>query len=163
MLSRLLTAGAVILVAALMPPSVTADTVTKVCNVGRMKVKISDSFQETASSSYKNMPATAINFVQGSSSGCVVVHFSAEVSVSEETIMWLRAVIDGGDYIAIARDLPVHYNASGGDLHAFNFVFTGIPAGAHRVAIQWWSGGSTPANPLRVFVWNRSTIVQYAP
>lgn len=151
------TAAAVLLALALMPLSAAADTVaTKACNLGRVKAITSDVEVTTTSMTYKNILGARLRFAQGSSSQCVIVHFSAHAQASGLERMRIRAVIDDGAGIAEPKDIV--FVRSTISTSAFNFVFTDIPAGSHVVTIQWLSELGNIAT-----LFHRSMIVQFAP
>ena len=113
-------------------------------------------FSNVTSADYVNVPGTAISFTQGRP-GCVLVMFSSGVETSSNQIR-LRAVIDGSAYIAEPNN--VGFTAFADDYiaaRAFNFVFKGIPAGTHTVAVQAFPSFATGYGKLG----ERSTVVFY--
>ena len=110
---------------------------TPECIAGAFKAKTETVVYNinVTSPNYVTVPGTAITFTQGGP-GCVLVMFSSEAETSSNQIK-LRAVIDAGAYIAAPADARFtafadSYTAA----RAFNFVFKGIPAGTHTVAVQ---------------------------
>ena len=131
---------------------------TAKCVAGAFKAKTEtlDYIINVTSPNYVTVPGTAIAFTQGGT-GCVLVMFSSEAATDSNQIK-LRAVIDGGAYIAEPANARFtafadSYTAA----RAFNFVFKGIPAGTHTVAVQAFpsfAGGSA-------MLGQRSTVVFY--
>jgi len=120
-------------------------------------------FSTTSSATYVNIPDTQITFVQ-SKPGCVIVHYSAFVFAANAgaALMYVRPLLDGA-----VTAVPAETQFAGDDdednegrwarSHAMNFVFPNVPAGAHRIVMQWRSfvAGQT------IFTHRRTTLVHH--
>ena len=153
--------AAVAMAALAYSPLAASPVITPMCALGGLKAKLAPDQVSTKSTSYKQMPDMGFFFNQGSA-GCVVVQFSAEVSVATDGArMLIRAVLDDG---AIQpepfQDVFFTTDVTPG-AHAFNFVFTGVPAGNHKASVLWAAGGVVA--DITVGARNRSMIVQFAP
>jgi len=166
MLSKMATAATVVVMTVLTPFAGAAQNAlrdgagkaiaTKACALGSMKAKTATKFVTTMSTEYENVPGTGIKFKQGAGSGCVILQFSSEASTNDSLI--LRAVLDGGAFIAAPSEVLFARGPSTLTAHAYNFVFVDVPAGPHTAIVQWRVDAGTFGNVAR-----RSTIVQYAP
>ena len=134
------------------------------CGVLNVDYAASDlMFSTTSSTTYVNVPDTQITFVQ-SKPGCVVVHYSAFVFASNAgaALMYVRPLLDGA-----VTAVPAETQFAGDDdedndgrwarSHAMNFVFPNVPAGIHRLTMQWRSlvAGQT------IFTHRRTTLVHH--
>jgi len=161
--NAILTYGAAVILAALIPMTASAQkagvpddagesarapraAVKGRCGALRVDFAASDlMFSTTSSTIYANIPDTQITFVQ-SKPGCVIVHYSAFVYAASDSaaLMYVRPLLDGA-----VTAVPAETQFSGDDdedgdgrwarSHAMNFVFPDVPAGTHRLTMQWRS------------------------
>jgi hypothetical protein len=108
----------------------------------------------TSSQFFQEIPDNGLIFTQGgSSSGCVVIHYSADVFSSDtpDNAMIVRPLLDGATLAAPAQvvftadddeDLDGLFFRS----QAFQFIFPTVAPGRHRVVMQWRSVGGTVIN-----------------
>ncbi len=117
----------------------------------------------TASNSFVNVPNTGVSFTQGgSSSGCVIVSFSAEAFAPNGRAILLQARMDGSStaspgVIQLSGDDDENGNDKWARSHTFNFAFLSVAPGAHVVTIRYRSATSGK----RVFLGKHTTIVQH--
>ena len=152
-----LIAAVVILSAAAHNPS-RAAVATPECLAGVFKAKTEtvDYNINVLSGDFTNVPGTGIAFTQAAT-GCVLLMFSSAVETDNNQIK-LRAVIDGGVYMAEPRE--VNFTANFDTYRAtraFNFVFSAIPAGNHTAVVQARPSFSSGSARLG----ERSTVVFY--
>ena len=142
MFSKLLATSIVVLVSALTLGVADAEVIqTKNCKLGSMRATIStDSAVAPSTGNHRPMPGTAVNFVQGSSSNCVLIQFSGEFETDGD-ILISGSVTNVGfakpGVVTLGRD-----NRVAG--RSFNFVITNVPPGPHKAS----SNGSEPAERL---------------
>jgi hypothetical protein len=149
-------AGAALLLAAV--TSVTAAPLAAGgCETTASKYKVSAAFQSTTSTTFVDVMETAINFQQGGS-GCVIVSFAGMASANPNTLMYVRARLDG------ATDCLPNDNAFAGSGataspsadRAMNYVCGKVAPGSHVIKMQFRTG-SGPTVSLR----SRTIIVHY--
>jgi hypothetical protein len=160
--NAILTYGAAVMLAALIPMTASAQragvpndasesaaaraAVKGRCGALNVDFAASDlMFSTTSSTTYVNIPDTQITFVQ-SKPGCVIVHYSAFVYAASAgaALMYVRPLLDNA-----VTAVPAETQFAGDDdedndgrwarSHAMNFVFPNVPAGAHRLTMQWRS------------------------
>jgi hypothetical protein len=122
----------------------------------KAKTETAEYIIDVNAAQYATVPGTAVPFTQGAP-GCIVLMFSAVAAATSNQIK-LRAVIDGGTYVAeLAHIGLTAFEDSYDSARSFNFVFKGIPAGAHTAAVQAFPSFGDGSAKLR----ERSTIVFY--
>lgn len=151
---------ALLLAAATMTTAAAAPLASGACEPTKKKFKVSGADQSTTSPSYVNVSETGISFNQGGSSpSCVIVSFSAEASAAANTVMTLRAVIDGVAGSCTPTDTFFVFagtTAEGLAAHAMNFICPNVSPGGHVASIQFHRSGGTSVRLLL-----RTTIVNY--
>jgi hypothetical protein len=135
-----------------------AAVATPECLAGAFKAKTEtiDYNINLTSGDFMNVPGTGIAFTQAAI-GCVLLMFSSAVETENNQIK-LRAVIDGGAYVAEPRE--VNFTANFDTYRAtraFNFVFRAIPAGNHTAVVQARPSFASGSGKLG----ERSTVVFY--
>ncbi|HET7681223.1 MAG TPA: hypothetical protein VFK79_13950 [Xanthobacteraceae bacterium] len=164
MSGKLIAAGAAliaavpILFAAAVDNAPRAAIATPECIAGAFKAKTETAVHNinVNSGNFANVPGTGIAFTQGAP-GCVLLMFSSAVDTVSNQIK-LRAVIDGGAYVAQPDDVDfTAYQDNYTAARAFNFVFRGIPAGQHTAVVQARPSFGSGSGRLG----ERSTIVFY--
>jgi hypothetical protein len=156
MFSKLSAISMVLLVSTLTLGVADAEVIqTKNCKLGGMRATTStDSAVAPSTGAFRTMPGTSVNFVQGSSSNCVLIQFSGEFETDGD-ILISGSVTNVGfaepRVVTLGRD-----NRAAG--RSFTFVITNVPSGPHKAFIQWARAGGTTGS-----VFARSTVVQYAP
>ena len=150
--------AAVVILSAAAHNASRAAVATPECLFGAFKAKTEtvDYNINIASSDFMNVPGTGIAFTQAAT-GCVLLMFSSAVETDNNQIK-LRAVIDGGAYVAEPREVNFTANFdSYTAARAFNFVFRAIPAGNHTAVVQARPSFGSGSGKLG----ERSTVVFY--
>ncbi len=104
--------------------------------------------QQTKSTEYVHVPQGSVQFEQHAD-GCVIVHFAgvvlARTFFDEPQRIVIRAILEDTNMVAVPRNVQL----SGDDdeegdgrwarAHSMFFVFPNVPAGTHRMTLQWKS------------------------
>jgi hypothetical protein len=111
------------------------------------------------SASFKNIPESAVAFIQGGNvASCVIVLFSAEGWSPVGNYLMVRAMLDGTtaalpDEIRFTGDDPNLYRT-----HTMSFIFPSVAPGTHTVRMQFRS-----TEAVRAELGQHNTIVQFTP
>jgi hypothetical protein len=154
MSSRLTAGVAALALIAFMPLRAFAQDAAACDGGGAFKSRTYAVLESLDSTSYKNVPSTGVNFTQGAK-GCVLVLFSSVMGT--DGLIRIRAVIDGGAFVGTPAEIEYTRDAAR-QARGFTFLFTGIPAGRHTVAIQYRREGGGVGQVV-----GRSTTVFYTP
>lgn len=143
------------------PRTIESGTCTEMTKV---KFKSDNSIDgSTVSGSFVDVSGANVSFTQGgSSSGCVIVTFTAEVFAPKSRLMFVRARLDGSKNAAPgAVQLTGDDDEDGDDAwarsHSFTFIFPSVSPGSHQLNIQYRSG----LGGERVFLGKHTTVLQY--
>lgn len=129
---------------------------TATCGELAVKVIASDlnSVTNITEPNFKPVSDTAMSFVQGGTApGCVMVHFSAELSGSPV----IRAVLDN-TILGLPNEVRLDTQDADVTARSFLFIFTGIAPGRHNVRLEF-RGQFGESNQLR----KKNTAVMYVP
>ena len=138
------------------PVAAPAAPVAGACETTGTKVKVSTTYQSTASTAYVNVIEIAIPFTQRRT-GCVIVSFSSLAYADPNYTMYVSAAVDGFG-CAPYDFLFAQSNASGSPItvRAMNFLCRDVAGpGNHTVKMLFKSDGGLVA--LR----DRTMIVHY--
>jgi len=103
---------------------------------------------QTNSTEYVTVPQASVRFEQRAG-GCVIVHFAgvvlARTFFDEPQRIVIRAILEDANMTAVPRNVQL----SGDDdeegdgrwarAHSMFFVFPNVPAGSHKMTLQWRS------------------------
>jgi hypothetical protein len=140
-LSKLRLSGSALLVAALIVAELwpTDAAAQSSCLVNRATFSAGIDCTSTNSTSFVNVPQTALDItVGGSVPTCVIVAFSAQTKTDPNENMNVRARIAG---IGIGEPEDVTFGSGSGALEAraTQFVFANVPPGSYTVHMQYRS------------------------
>ncbi len=117
----------------------------------------------TSSSSFVDVPNSTVTFGQGgTTSGCVIVTFTAEAFAPGNRLLQVRAILENSVVAA-----PGNVQFSGDDdeegddrwarSHAFTFIFPSVAPGLHNVRMQFRS----PDIFGNVYIHKHTVVVQH--
>lgn len=114
------------------------------CGKDFKKVEIAQNStsQSTSSTAFSDVSGSTVSFnTGGSSNSCVLVNFSAQAFAPADRgqILHLQAIRDGNITSVDGSIQLAAENASFSDAHAYNFLFTDVPPGAHTIKMQYRS------------------------
>ncbi len=111
------------------------------CNKApKIEVAQSSSGQSTNSSTFVDVAGSDVSFnIGGSNNTCIIVSFSAQGFAPSGRLMHVRALRDGSIESVDSAIQFVAESTTFSDAHAYNFVFTNVPPGAHTVKMQFRS------------------------
>ncbi len=120
-------------------------TVSGICtDMTKINYKSDDSIDHsTFSTSFVNVPKASVGFNQGgSSSGCVIVTFTAEAFTDPDGLMQVRARLDDSvtaapGVVQFSGDEDEDADGRWARSHAFTFIFPSVAPGSHLVRIQF--------------------------
>lgn len=126
------------------------------CELSGAKVSTTAAPQNTGASAFGVIQHSGISFEQAAP-GCVTLSFTAEVDAPGESIMEVRAVLNGA---VDAAPGPVCFSPREGVACArsFTFVFPNVDAGLHRIELQFRNAGKSGS----VRVGLRTSMLQFA-
>ena len=117
----------------------------------------------TSSSSFVDVPNSTVTFGQGgTTSGCVIVTFTAEAFAPSERLLQIRAILENSVVAApgnvqFSGDDDEDSNGRWARSHAFTFIFPSVAPGLHNVRMQFRS----PDIFGRVFIHKHTVVVQH--
>ena len=167
MLKKNLAVGVALATLALGFTAPRAGAITGKCtSMTRMSFAVASIGASTSSMAFTTIPETTVSFTQhGTRPGCVVVRFSAE-SFAPNRSMYVRSLLDR-EFVVGTLGLPADVQLSGDDdedhdlsaarAHSYDFVFTNVKPGPHRIEMQWFVTGPTE----EIGVFDHTTIVQH--
>ena len=121
------------------PVAAPAAPVAGACETTGTKVKVSTTYQSTASTAYVNVIETAIPFTQRRT-GCVIISFSSEVDLQPNDSMYVVATVDGFgcapyNTVFAGVDNLVHLT----NVRAMNFLCLNVGTGNHTAKMMFRS------------------------
>lgn len=136
------------------------------CSPTMVKFIASDpTFFQTTSTTFVNLPQSAVNFTQGGTGpSCVIVSVSAvpdAVASSPPTPapMTVRVMLDGTT-AALPNEVDFSDGAdTGNQVRSFDFIFPSVAPGAHNVRVQFKASPDAGFTDMN----RHNVIVQFAP
>lgn len=122
------------------------------CGKDAKKLEVAQSSvgQSTTSTAFADVDGSTVSFnIGGNGNTCLLVDFSAQVfAPGAGHLMNVHAIRDDNIQSVDGRIQLVAESGAFSDAHAYNFLFTDVPPGAHTVKMQFASG----TNGNEVFV-----------
>jgi len=116
--------------------------------------------QNTTSSTFVDVTGSEVSFnIGGNNNTCVLVDFSGQVFAPGTTnnLMFVKAVLDNSITSVDGQIQLVAESNTRSDAHAYNFLFTEVPPGAHTVKMQYEAsgGGQVSINDFNMVVYHK--------
>jgi hypothetical protein len=131
---------------------------TSCAKVAKVEVAQSSVGQSTTSSAFVDVIGSTVSFnIPGSANTCVLVDFSAQgfTGSAVANVLFVQAVRDNAIVSVDGSIQFISTDQDFSDAHAYNFLFTNVPPGAHTVKMQYRSnlnGTSVAINDFNMTV-----------